>query len=257
MIEVLEDSLEDIPSSPSEQMALFNEIVAQDRADHKRFLDSSLPGHAGEWNVPESRADEVRGIFYKFRNVCHIALLPAEIRYKGILTESPPVNMFDLPDGLLSNNIRNIPNHSPTLRLVGDSETRQECEVPLNMDHQDFFYLGEEEGKKELVVPNDSEMREYRPDGAPFIGFIMTCFVGCPWDSCDEGNIIGGVDEKTVKMEVNGQPVTSLFKVKKECFLLQNGDDVFWKPDSASRFAIGVRVLEPHGYIRISSIMIW
>ena len=257
MIEVIGDALEDIPSSSSEQAAMLNGLISKETADHERFLQSEPPELMDKWDAPDFVREKIRRTFYKDRNVCHLALLPSESRYRGILTESQPVTMFDLPDGLLSSQVRDVPNDGNGLRLVGDADTRQECEVPLNVDHQDFFYIDSGEGWKELTLPNKAEIQEYRSDGEPFKGVLFTCYVGCPWNKCPKGNIIGGIEEKTVQMEVNDVPVTSLFQVHKVCYLLQHSEGTFWKANSYGRFNIRVRVAEHESYVRFSSFMIW
>jgi len=181
MVEVLEDALNDISADGVEQTDTLRELISQDRLEHHRFVNSELPPRSGRWNLTIPESDEIRQIWFKKRNVCHMAMLPSEIRFKGILTETDPINMFDLPDGLLSSSVRHTPNEGEHMRLISDAATRQTCEVPLNMDHQDYFYVGEPEGWKELTLPNEAEIREYRTGDEPFKGLIMTCFVLCPW----------------------------------------------------------------------------
>jgi len=260
LVEVIGDALEAIPADPADQIFTLNDLIAQENADHQRLLDSDVPPLSEEWDTPDPDKREIRRLFYKERNMCHLALLPAQIRYKGILTESTPTSVFDLENDkglLLSNKVRKQPNEGDELRLVGDIETRQKCEVTLNVDHQDYFYIDGSEGWKGLTLPNTAEMGEYRSDREPFRGLIYVCYVGCPWNDCPEHNIVGGVAEKTVEMEVNGIPVTSMYHVFKECHVLQHSGGNFFKANDDGRFNIRVRITEKRSYTRFSSIIIW
>jgi len=258
MTEILGDALEEIVLA-SDKNEMLGALESQDRADHQQFLDSDLPPHHTKVKVPESpEADEILRLFYKGHNYCHAAHLPAEIRYKGILTESPPVaSMFDLKAEYFSDTIEGIPNESDQLRLVGDSRDRQKCAIPLNMDYNDFWYVSEKEGFKGLTVPNDAEIMEYGT-GEPLKGLLAACFIKCPWNKCPANNVISGIHEKLVEIQVNEKPVASGFDLDKGCYLLQNErGSYFWEPNEDGRFTFRIRVNVPNKYARFSSFVVW
>jgi len=300
LADVLEESLRDIVASTMSREALLRELVSQDRADHERFLASDLPKHHGEWltaadveNVTESHLAEVRRILYKQHNYCHTAQLPAEIRYKGILfPEKGPVDMFELnridgDDVLLDSKAGKRPNDSDGLRLVTSTSQRQQCPILLNIDHDDYFYLHEKEGWKEITVPNDAEIQEYGSGGGGdddaasnalhLTGLISICYLFIPHeDFVVPGNIINGIADdyvvgtdvkKKVEITVNDMRVASTAEVGGDaCYFLRHGKDggsgasrnrFFFQSNDQGKFTIRVRVNSMNGYIRIRSIVVW
>lgn len=77
--------------------------------------------------------------------------------------------------------------------------------------------------------------------------------------SCPNNNIIKGIDEGTIEMEINGQPVTSESELGKGCFLLGNRGGSIFEPNGDGRFTFRARIAEDAkgGYARISSFIVW
>lgn len=247
LIQILEESLKDIMSSPDlDDMRM--ELQSQEKADHEEFLGSELPPYSNQWPAPESQADKIRRILYKGSNFCHAAELPAEIRYKGILTESEPVDMFNLPP--------EFPTPPNGLRIAPDKWNRQTCTVPLNMDYADHFYIHNSDGWKEMTLPNDREVEEYGTNEPPK-GLLSICHTRCPWNKCPPEYIMGGVQAKAIEIEVNGVPAISEFPIDKGCFLLENTGGYFWKPDPNGKFTFRIRVNGARKYSRFGYFIIF
>jgi len=160
LVELLHDALQDIQQAELENkdtLTLQVELIEQETADYQRVIDDSdseLPQYSKSYHPDEPFGEELRQLYYKEPNFCHIALLPSEIRYKGILTETEPVDMFNLPDGPNATQNGDTPYEGDQMRLVGDESTRQtpndvfntiSCPVPLNQDHPDFFLVSNRE----------------------------------------------------------------------------------------------------------------
>jgi len=261
LIEVLGDALTDIDGS-SDREALLIELESQEQADRQLFLksmDSQLPDLHTKWlegTLTEEDGDLIRPLFYRYPNYCHIAQIPAQIRFKGILTETAPVGMFELETGLIDKDAGRTPNRGNQIRLVAAAKDRQRCPVHLNMDHSDYFYIHQKEELKELTIPNDSEVREYGTD-QPIKGLISLCDLACSWGKCPAGTILGGVNDKMVNIMVNGQPATSTVAIQKNCYLLRNSGGFLFKPDENGRFTIRIRVNPVGHYVRYSSFAVW
>lgn len=269
LMEVIQDALGELQLAVQENhhlntVALLANLTAQEAADYQNIVASELPTHSQEYHRddPADQAQEFRHVYYKEPNICHIALLPSEIRFKGILTESEPVEMLQLPDGLLDTQAYDAPvsESDETLRLVGDADTRQKCPVPLNQDHRDHFYVSNREGWRHLTLPNDAELKEYGTQPpTPLKGIIAICYVGCPWDQCEEGDMrFNSTCRGPVQIQVNGVPVKSLREIDKPCHLLENEKTGhIWKANDDGRFRISARVTRKESYLRFSSFILW
>lgn len=270
MIELLSDALSDIQSSAVTPAELLNELKSQDDSDYERLLNSDLPSTSRQWvlkNYTGPDLDRWRDLLFKDARICHTALLPADIRYKGILTESGPINPLEWenqPVELQSGNISKVPNNGTTIRLVAEMAERQYCPIVPNIDHKDYFYIGYGEGWKELVLPNDREMDTYVKGKQSLKGYISICFVRCDWGHCPSGNIINGLKENLASMKVNEEPVVDManFGFEQgndafECHMLLNKDGMKFTPNDEGRFVIRALVQAEENYMRFSSIVIW
>jgi hypothetical protein len=172
--------------------------------DDDEEIDDSTPNEVlGDADAVDDDANQwLRQLYYTSPNYCHIALLPSEIRYRGILEEhpTPPVlanglavtNPVDFEPALVRNpweEIRDDENNwnassSDEMLLLGDPDTRQvDCPVPLNVDHQDFFFVSQRDGWRHVDVPNSREVDAYGSIVA-LRGVVALCYVGCPWGQC-------------------------------------------------------------------------
>lgn len=257
LVELLGDAIDDVMASENPK-AFLKELELAEKADYDRLRQSDMP-RAEAFGAPEDEdtAKKVRSLYYKGHNICHLALLPSQIRYMGILTESGPVSIEDTQGGLLMGEARKTPNEGETLRLVGEDEQRQVCaEALLNIDHYDFFYLSQSEGWKQIIVPNRREL-EYYGDGNDFVGQIAICYVNCPWNTCPDHNFFGGINDGKEEITVNDVQVKSQINIGMGCFLLLNEAGTTWNPNSDGQYLFRMRVNETDTYLRYSSFIFW
>jgi len=142
------------------------------------------------------------------------------------------------------------------MRLVYDSDSRQNCEVPLQMDYKDFFYVKQQEGWKKLVLPNDAELKEYGT-GEPFRGIIATCLLACGWRKCPEGNLLeADIEAGLGEVEVNGMKVSNFTRFG-SCGFLKHHHGHIWTPNSDGRYEIRARAVQDASFLRFSSFILW
>ena len=133
---------------------------------------------------------------------CHTAILPAEIRFRGLLTgnfDAVGTVMDELYEhGIMQSQIANEENPSdenkkifainnPNLErgqqmMLGASDDDYEywCPEPTRNDHKDFFYISSVEGWRTLTLPNDAEKEYYREfDLENSRGWIFVCMASC------------------------------------------------------------------------------
>lgn len=137
---------------------------------------------------------------------CHTALLPAEIRFKGVLENNNIV-----ADGVLDNSKYDIgtnkswikensrdgifqdprTEYAGKLLLVKDDKQRSACPEPLEFDHRDFYQISSGEGWKSLILPNNAETKHHSEfDITKSKGTILACFNRCVWNKCEKGDQI-------------------------------------------------------------------
>jgi len=270
MIELLSDALNDIQGSAVTPAELLEELKSQDDSDYEKLLNSDLPSTSRQWvlrNYTGPYLERWRDLLFKDARICHTALLPADIRYKGILTESGPIDPLEWenqPVELQSGNISEVPNNGTTIRLVAEMSERQYCPIVPNIDHKDYFYIGHGEDWKELVLPNEREMETYLESKQSLQGYISVCFVRCDWGKCADGNIINGLKEDLASMQVNEEPVVDMvnFGLEEgneafECHMLLNKDGMKFISNDEGRFVIRALVKAEKNYMRFSSFVIW
>ena len=192
--------------------------------------------------------------------LCHTALTPSQIRYKGILTETDEVGLMGYYKGIKKDDADKQTSGDGKMRLVWERGDRgPDCPVLTKIDFKDFFYANELDNWTSVTIPNDAEIKEFGAFAPQ--GLIMMCFKLCDWGYCSEGELREkALQDGSLKMKVNGVPVTD-FSQAAECFFIKHADGFLFK-DDAQRFKIEV-FLEPNSpgkkqhYIRITSIVIF
>ena len=157
-------------------------LQAASDARQKQFREAEIPPEYRDIFGLESAQTDIKiDDIFKAPNFCHTTRLPAEIRYKGILTNHPPGDMFNFTDtGISQAQADSTPNLSEEFSIVVDAKSRQAwcTEVHLNMDYKDFFYLNQQDGLKKIVLPNDRELAEYGR-GQEMKGLVAACYGMC------------------------------------------------------------------------------
>jgi hypothetical protein len=127
-------------------------LVAEEAANYRRVAEEpTLPQYSARYHGNESFAPYLRTLYYRRQNYCHTAALPAESRYRGVLTDQlddpPSRSSFDE----IGPNCAASPAQAERLpfdagdaamRLICDSRHRNVCDVPISVDKLDYLYVG-------------------------------------------------------------------------------------------------------------------
>lgn len=224
--------------------------------------------------------------------MCHTAMLPAEIRYKGILTEN-----FDKVGTVLDGNyekalfqhdviaaMENPPQAAQRqaaeykydtpgkeglmLLAAKDDERDRDCELMTNADNKDFFYVSSAEDWRHLVLPNDAEKAYYTEFNEPK-GYIFFCMAKCDWGNCPQGDIRKQVMEFSkdpeyggITIEINLVKVTSQNCMNSCCAVKHDHPEpnkqFIWQPNAEGKYDIRAKI-DPgnkYGYARFSSFIL-
>lgn len=261
LVEVLEDAVRELQSEEADPKTLLGLLVDKEKEAYSSFIKADLPDLAYSMFEEPTVANEIDLIsVFKAPCFCHTAKVPAEIRHKGILTQTEPGNLFNYTEGISLFEADSQLNNFDYMRLVREDGSRQKCdEVRLNIDHKDFFYVSEREGWKKLVVPNDAEMAEYGTE-QPLRGLVAVCLTQCAWNKCEKGQLNEeAFAEGKAEIQVNGEPVVGLTSTSGECHFLKGAAGHQWPVPSGSspKFEVSARVTEPDSHIRIGSVVVF
>jgi hypothetical protein len=274
-------------SEPSSEQYLKNE----------NFVSSTMT-QSSSVDVPASNKHLVNiSLLAKSRSICHTALLPAEIRNKGILTETYMNN--DTTDSLIFDTgiefeqaMANLNHDDYSIRVVYQDQDRYrirtspnltqdhiDCPYKTFIDYKDSFLLHYGEGWKSLILPNDAELKVYgghmvrwnesatnnndkqqQQQQYRFQGYIMICFLTiCPYHNCPPNSLKAreAYQKQQLLLQVNNISVTELIQIK-ECDLLAHNESIVWPLHPITgKYHIQVKVLEENYFLRISSIITW
>ena len=259
LVDNLIEAIEGIDASidPSD---LYKQLKKEEDIEYERFfktpIDDVFPGFLSEETV--SYGLKGRHLL-RNRGYCHSALLPAQSRYSGILTETNMTGMDNYYKGVEQLEADKKPAEDGQMRLTYVARDRQICPVPLMMDYKDFFYTTEKDGWTSVTVPNDSEYEafggaDFKPDG-----IVLVCFVVCDWGRCPGGNFqFPEILDGQLKFQVNSQPVTNMTQIG-NCALLRGANEAVWTADEKGRFTVKTLVAPTSkgpAYTRITSLVI-
>jgi hypothetical protein len=216
--------------------------------------------------------DEVKVLLrhmFHTRPYCHTARLPSAARHAGILTETHhKVGSLHYDRGIpMDSAQREIVegDNSTRMRLVYDASMRQDCSYLLHVDYKDYFYVGEAEGEKSLVLPNYAEIRayDYKIGQLPLVGLVGFATPFCERHTCPKESLLeSGLDDGEWEMTINGARVTGHVKAS---VAVASGDVTFvrhkegwhFPPNDEGRFEVRVRVTAVGKIVRFSSFIIF
>jgi hypothetical protein len=180
MMEVIHEALQEIETKGSDPNALLVELQKQEDDDYKQFKEADLPDLVDK-ALP--KVDDVPvEILFKEPNMCHTARLPAEARFKGILTESDQTGFESYDKGTAMNEVASTQNPGGKMRLTYDPAARSGCVA--EKDFKDFYYISQKhEGVSTIFLPNAREKAEYGTPGKPLRGIVSICFAACRYVS--------------------------------------------------------------------------
>jgi hypothetical protein len=228
LLEVIAESLQNLialepaePETPQEKHARFlahlQKLDAEEQEDYDNIFRSPLPDEFNHWfddglcrgDKKDANKVAIQDIvkyekLVKDAAFCHTGLLPAEIRYKGLLTENFEKigNIMDegYDVGTWRSNISDVersppegkvatayidtqhPGHEDQLILIRADDEYEECEDVTNKDHKDNFYISNLQGWRKILIPNNSEKEYYKEYSADKgNGWFMICLAPCEY----------------------------------------------------------------------------
>jgi hypothetical protein len=279
LVEVLQDAVKEVSSisATEECRSLYAKLLQKQEEDYSRVLDKHIPSDLEIDVARIFNSDKVNDVakatLFKSRAFCHTALNPAELRFRGLLTETNETAQgYD--KGISEQII--IATENPTefyktsaafvnekrpgeMVLSYDPNRRQDhCPEPLQQDYRDFFRVSTAQGWQSLTLPNDSEISYFGIDPSQLQGIVIVCPTLChPW-RCDTNELYEDFSKQNVKIEVNKAPVLDLSPID-SCYFLKGTRGHYWKPNNEGRYTVRVRVDDEehkYRYARLSSIII-
>lgn len=154
--------------------------------------------------------------------LCHTALLPSDIRMRGVLTETMSKVTEDIRDtsgyeqAVMFDSILEKEHHRPgevnpnpsvyvdprnenpdQLTLMGSDQERSDCPMARHLDYRDSFFVSSIEGKRSLTIPNDRELNHYSEyDPRNSLGWIIACVTECLDGQCPYNDLYYRVGSK-------------------------------------------------------------
>ena len=128
-------------------------------------------------------------------NYCHTARLPvpSEILYLGILTETTiQIGVTGYDKGTSVQTILEATDDTDSAADSGivqpmvlsyDEDDRQQCTIPLLIDHN-IFFVGAKTGWRQLTLPNSFERAAYNSNDPLLHRFVAICLGLCPYRVC-------------------------------------------------------------------------
>ena len=254
LMEMLGDALKQLQSDPpSDPSAMLADLLHREDADYDRFFRS---------NTVEDFDSIVRDDFdfewiLQNRGICHTGLIPSQIRYKGILSETTSnIGYHDYEKAISFEDASSTPNDGELMRLTYE-DLRQECSVALNIDYKDYFSLHPHEGWKKMLIPNRAAIKEYRvPNQTPLKGLVGFALGSCSWGKCKEPDAREADFLDFVSMTVNGVSVTNTTLFQGSAVFLQHSDGHYFAPNQDGQFEIRAKVAEGK-YARFLAFFVW
>ena len=217
---------------------LYSQLKTAEDADYDQFFHSPVDDVVNGFIDEEATQYGLRG-GQLFRNpaMCHTALLPAQTRYLGALTDTVKQGMIHYDTGLDIDTAQQTKSEGKT-RLVFNPNDRQKCEVSLGIDYKDCFYAGSHDGWTSITIPNDAELREYGRESSRPTGIVLVCFMACPFGKCPPGDTrLSAVTDGKLRFEVNGQAVTGYTQMS-DCAALRGENGAIFPPNSDGKYEI-------------------
>jgi hypothetical protein len=266
-------------------LQLQDKLQRKEDVDYEHFFRQPVIDDIGEmFSDEQERAVVNLTALVLGDNYCHTARLPAQIRYRGILTEplsssssssltkttidtstrstvhSDRADDYDLGIGMKE--VQSTANPTDAMRLVYDEEDRANCPVKVHMDYRDYFYVDGRDDWTKLVLPNDSEIKEYGSSqgggNVTLQGMVAFCVSICPWLKCPPGALErDGLADGSFHMQVNGVQVSALTKMG-ECELLKHEGGYVFPLSAQGKLEIRTKVSAGEtSFLHFSSFIVW
>jgi len=232
--------------SPSISKGYLDFLLSLEATDHETFLASPIPQNFIA--LKEKLDPKAYQLFHRSNALCHMADLPTQARFDGLVTENMDMNITYLHAGKTTYNeegayARNaIPEPSVEESLPWLTYNPQYrdflCEF-LRIDSNDAFMIRHEDQWMTMVVPNNAENEVFsiNKDWKTRAGLIVICGQYFPDFRLEEPiNTINLVDvinttESDGGIKVNGVTVTGAIDIddgKHLCHVLQHQNGIYF-----------------------------
>ncbi len=132
--------------------------------------------------------DSNASILFRSPSICHVAKLPSQTRYLGILTETNQTGVHDYYKGIYIDEAQKLTTRNDSdmpMPLVWDNEERdKECALGLRHDFKDCFFVSSKTGSATLTVPNAAELKAHGRPSRSLHGILVLCLIRCLWGKC-------------------------------------------------------------------------
>lgn len=253
-MEVLDDAILELQAeAEGDLIAILERLEAEEYSAYNFFLSTAELKFADMWSIDSMSAFQL----YRDPTYCHTALLPAQTRYLGYVSEEERYDdWFKHYKGFPLDKAMKFPRLD--MHLAYEPLRREnKCEIPLSIDSKDFFLAADTyKDSQRVIIPNDAEVRAYGQYSTA--GIIMVCAQACSFE-CAGSPLLNpdAANKGRAEFRVNGEDVASVLKFD-NCYLLQREDgELHWPPNSAQRYEIEARSLIPGKQFRFSSFIVW
>ena len=252
-------------------------LYSLEAKDRDAFRSSLPPNNFMQWK--ENLDEETYRHLHRSNAFCHIANLPTQARFDGLITESN-IEVSYLYSGKTTYNDQDAyerddapgprPDDNTTLAwLTYANNTRDRCEY-AHIDSKDAFMIRNEDKWMAMIVPNNAENKMYSAvgdDTKDRVGLIILCqqefldgLIFPPTNMADLVDVLNATG--TVgNIIVNGVRVVrgiSIDDEQKRCYLLEN-ESGYQFPSSKTlkgQYEIKIRVKEKGLRLYLSSAIV-
>lgn len=258
LTEIVDDALQTIKEKNNDDLSgLYKQLLDEENEFFRNFEASTNFKYAHKWDLEGTEL--TTELFYHHKVYCHTARLPAQTRYKGHVFGKERDDDWhgSFKKGVAQSGANRKPEQE--MRVTYAPREKHNCSVPLHIDSRDFFFATPAYGDYQTAtLPNIVEFKNYGPHKPQ--GLLAVCAAACTHTMCNGFKLLGAkdVNEGTdVLMQVNGEPVAKATPFD-DCFLLQRASgDYYWDPTPEGRYVVGVKILHPKRFFRISSFLVW
>ena len=209
-MDFIEPAGETLEQKEARLLQMIQQINDEEQKDYEAIFSTPVPENLlkqfdanlwpknGEDDSVKTKMQPIQPyeVFIKEASFCHTGLLPAEIRYKGLLTENfaetgdPWDQVYE--KAIMISKVRaaegpNTPpfvdeRHPDQMLLLSADEEWEQCEDIIHIDHKDFFYISSYEGWRTVTLPNQASRDYYKEFNAQNSnGWIYACPARCTY----------------------------------------------------------------------------
>ena len=262
--------------SPSISKEYLDFLLSLEAKDHETFLASPIPQNFTA--LKEKLGPKAYQLFHRSNALCHIADLPTQARFDGLVTENVDMNITYLyagrttynDEGAYARNAIPEPREEENLPwLTYNPEYRDKmCEF-LRIDASDAFMVRHEDQWMTMTVPNNAENAVFSidKDWKTRAGLIVICdqyFTDLKFKApIDTINLVDVINTTEIDsgIKVNGVTVTGAIDIdesKHLCHVLQHQSGIYFPAAKhlKGQYEIKIRVGEKKSQFYFSAVFV-